>query len=66
MGLDAAVQARRMIDVDDPTIDALQALLLLSQAFFAYGMGKKAYMTFCKTGHFLKKPSFIVSSVRAG
>lgn len=36
-----------MIDVDDPTIEGLQALLLLSQAFFAYGLGKKAYMTFC-------------------
>jgi hypothetical protein len=47
IGLDAALQARRMIDVDNPTIDALQSLLLLSQAFFAYGLGKKAYMTFC-------------------
>ncbi|KAF7717420.1 D-galacturonic acid-responsive regulator GaaR-like protein [Penicillium ucsense] len=46
MGLETAMQARRMIDVDDPTIDGLQSLLLLSQAFFAYGMGKKAYMTF--------------------
>jgi hypothetical protein len=46
-GLDAALQARRMIDVDNPTIDGLQSLLLLSQAFFAYGLGKKAYMTFC-------------------
>ena len=36
-----------MIDVDDPTVEGLQALLLLSQAFFAYGLGKKAYMTFC-------------------
>ncbi|KAJ5813961.1 uncharacterized protein N7503_000711 [Penicillium pulvis] len=46
MGLDAALQARRMVDVDNPTVEALQTLLLLSQAFFAYGMGKKAYMTF--------------------
>ncbi|KAJ5355508.1 uncharacterized protein N7496_012720 [Penicillium cataractarum] len=46
IGLDAALQARRMIDVDNPTIDGLQSLLLLSQAFFAYGLGKKAYMTF--------------------
>lgn len=47
IGLDAALQARRMIDVDNPTIEGLQSLLLLSQAFFAYGLGKKAYMTFC-------------------
>lgn len=46
-GLDAALQARRMIDVDNPTVEGLQALLLLSQAFYAYGLGKKAYMTFC-------------------
>jgi hypothetical protein len=46
VGLDAALQARRMVDVDNPTVEALQTLLLLSQAFFAYGLGKKAYMTF--------------------
>lgn len=47
-GLDAALQARRMVDIDSPTIESLQTLLLLSQAFFAHGLGKKAYMTFCK------------------
>lgn len=46
-GLDAALQARRMIDVDNPTVEGLQTLLLLSQAFYAHGLGKKAYMTFC-------------------
>lgn len=46
MGLEAALQARRIIDVDNPTVEGLQALLLLSQAFFAYGLGKKAYMAF--------------------
>ncbi|CAG8891168.1 unnamed protein product [Penicillium egyptiacum] len=45
-GLDAALQARRMIEIDNPTIEGLQTLLLLSQAFYAYGLGKKAYMTF--------------------
>ncbi|KAJ5812346.1 hypothetical protein N7474_008647 [Penicillium riverlandense] len=44
--LDAALQARRAVDVDNPTLDGLQALLLLSQVFFAHGLGKKAYMTF--------------------
>lgn len=46
--IDIALQARRMIDVDNPTIEGLQALLLLSQAFHAHGLGKKAYMTFCR------------------
>lgn len=46
--IDIALQARGMIDVDNPTIERLQALLLLSQAFHAHGLGKKAYMTFCR------------------
>ncbi|KAJ6122481.1 hypothetical protein N7512_004946 [Penicillium capsulatum] len=46
-GLDSALQARRIVDLDNPTIEGLQSLLLLSQAFFAFGLGKKAYMTFC-------------------
>ncbi|KAJ5665680.1 uncharacterized protein N7477_008128 [Penicillium maclennaniae] len=46
MGLDAALQARQMVDVDNPTVEGLQTLLLLSQAYFAYGLGKKAYMVF--------------------
>jgi hypothetical protein len=37
-----------MINVDNPTVEGLQTLLLLSQAFFAFGLGKKAYMTFCR------------------
>lgn len=36
-----------MVDIDNPTVEGLQTLLLLSQVFFAYGLGKKAYMTFC-------------------
>ncbi|KAH1269123.1 hypothetical protein KXX45_003498 [Aspergillus fumigatus] len=46
MALDYALQARRMVDVDQPTMDGLQVLLLLSQTFLAHGLGKKAYMTF--------------------
>lgn len=49
--LEYALQARRMVDVDNPTIENLQTLLLLSQAFFAHGLGRKAYMTFCKLTH---------------
>ena len=37
-----------MVDIDNPTIDGLQTLLLLSQAYFAYGLSNKAYMTLCK------------------
>ncbi|KAF7156543.1 hypothetical protein CNMCM6106_000575 [Aspergillus hiratsukae] len=46
MALDYALQARRMVDIDQPSMDGLQALLLLSQTYFAHGLGKKAYMTF--------------------
>ncbi|KAL1965102.1 hypothetical protein VTN77DRAFT_6015 [Rasamsonia byssochlamydoides] len=44
-GLDYALQARRSVDVDNPTIEGLQTLLLLSMVFFAYGFSKKTYMT---------------------
>ncbi|KAL5340023.1 type I 3-dehydroquinase-domain-containing protein [Aspergillus crustosus] len=43
--LEYARQARRMVDLDQPSIENLQTLLLLSQTFYAYGCGKKAYMT---------------------
>lgn len=39
-----ASQARKEIDTDEPSVDALQALLLLVTAFTAAGKGKKAYM----------------------
>ncbi|KAI0134607.1 fungal transcriptional regulatory-like protein [Xylariales sp. AK1849] len=39
-----ASQARGGIDTDEPSVDALQALLLLVTAFTAGGKGKKAYM----------------------
>ncbi|KAL3608226.1 hypothetical protein FPOAC2_03219 [Fusarium poae] len=41
---DFAARARREIDTDEPSIDGLQALLLLVSAFTATGKGKKAYM----------------------
>ncbi|KAL2261411.1 hypothetical protein VTK26DRAFT_4229 [Humicola hyalothermophila] len=37
-------RARSEIDTDEPSIDALQALILLVTAFTALGKGKKAYM----------------------
>ncbi|KAF7533997.1 hypothetical protein G7054_g6585 [Neopestalotiopsis clavispora] len=39
-----ASQARKEVDTDEPSVDALQALLLLVTAFTAAGKGKKAYM----------------------
>lgn len=42
-----ASQARTMVDIDEPSIESLQTLLLLSIAFYAVGKGKKAYMTLC-------------------
>lgn len=39
-----ATRARLDIDIDEPSIDALQACLLLVIAFIAAGRGKKAYM----------------------
>ncbi|OIW28992.1 hypothetical protein CONLIGDRAFT_403352 [Coniochaeta ligniaria NRRL 30616] len=41
---DYASRARSEIDTDEPSVDALQALLLLVTAFTAAGKGKKAYM----------------------
>ncbi|KAI0137929.1 hypothetical protein F4776DRAFT_93970 [Hypoxylon sp. NC0597] len=41
---DYALRSRSEIDTDEPSIDALQALLLLVTAFTAVGKGKKAYM----------------------
>lgn len=39
-----AIQSRAEIDVDEPSIDHLQALLLLAMANFQAGKGKKSYM----------------------
>ncbi|PGH20837.1 hypothetical protein AJ80_03464 [Polytolypa hystricis UAMH7299] len=40
-----AIRARQAVDPDNPSIEGLQTLLLLSMAFFANGQGKKTYMT---------------------
>ncbi len=41
---DYAIRARTELDIDDPSVDCLQALLLLAIAFTAAGKGKKAHM----------------------
>ena len=43
-----ASRSRSEIDTDEPSIDALQALMLLVSAFTAAGKGKKAYMLLSK------------------
>ena len=41
------MQSKRAVDIDDPSVETLQTLILLSLTFFAHGLGKKAYMTLC-------------------
>lgn len=41
---DYTARARAELDIDEPSIDTLQALLLLHVAFTASGQSKKAYM----------------------
>ncbi|KAK2624932.1 hypothetical protein QTJ16_005301 [Diplocarpon rosae] len=41
---DYAVRARAELDLDEPCVDGLQAVLLLAEAFTAAGKGKKAHM----------------------
>lgn len=45
---DYAARSRREIDVDDPSLDGLQAALLLVIAFVGSGKGKRAYMLLSK------------------
>jgi hypothetical protein len=45
---DYAARARAEVDVDEPSIEALQTLLLLAVSFIASGKGKKAYMVLGK------------------
>ncbi|CAK7267861.1 hypothetical protein SEPCBS119000_002766 [Sporothrix epigloea] len=44
LGEQYAMHARAEMDVDEPSIDCLQTLLLLALAFVASGKGKKAFM----------------------
>ncbi|KAK8069488.1 hypothetical protein PG994_006104 [Apiospora phragmitis] len=44
LGEEYALRSRGEISTDEPSVDALQALLLLVIAFTAAGKGKKAYM----------------------
>lgn len=44
LGEEYTAQSRCEIDTDEPSVDALQALVLLVTAYTAAGKGKKAYM----------------------
>ena len=48
LGEECAMRARAMMDIDDPTIENVQVALLLSNAFFQAGKGKKSYMLLCQ------------------
>jgi hypothetical protein len=43
-----AIRARQTLDIDEPQLNNLMALLLLSQHAYQSGQGKKAYMCLCK------------------
>lgn len=42
-------RARMSLNSDEPTIENLQTSLLLANAFFQAGKGKKSYMLLCKS-----------------
>lgn len=39
-----AASARREVDSDEPTLENLQSMLLLSMTYYAMGYGKKSFM----------------------
>jgi len=44
IGQEYARRARLELDIDEPSIEGLQTLMLLSQASFQSGKGKKTFM----------------------
>jgi hypothetical protein len=44
IGQEYARRARLELDIDEPSIEGLQTLMLLSQASFQLGKGKKTFM----------------------
>lgn len=45
-------KARQGVDPDEPSIEGIQTLILLSLALYANGQGKKAYMALSKCNVF--------------
>lgn len=56
-----AAQSRLEIDTDEPSVDALQTLVLLVTAFTASGKGKRAYMLLSKASLCLSHPAELVN-----
>jgi hypothetical protein len=48
IGQDYARRARLELEIDEPSIETLQTLMLLSQASFQLGKGKKTFMLLSK------------------
>lgn len=61
---DYAVRARTELDIDDPSVECLQALLLLAVAFTATGKGKKAHMMLCESATTMGRKTLTESSKR--
>jgi hypothetical protein len=47
-----ALKSRQELDIDEPSMDGLQCLVLLSQHGYQAGQGRKAYMYLCKSNVF--------------
>lgn len=60
IGQEYARRARMELDIDEPTIEGLQTLLLLCQASYQAGKGKKSYMLLSKSHHLIGGDTWIV------
>lgn len=54
IGAEYAQRSRMELDIDEPSIEALQTLMLLSQASFQLGKGKRCFMLLSTTNNHLR------------
>ena len=54
IGAEYAQRSRMELDIDEPSIEALQTLMLLSQANFQVGKGKRCFMLLSTTNNYLR------------
>jgi hypothetical protein len=52
-----AHKSRQELDIDEPSIDGLQCLVLLSQYSYQAGQGRRAYMYLCKCQRVISWPN---------
>lgn len=52
IGQEYARRSRLELDIDEPSIETLQTLMLLSQASFQLGQGKKTFMLLSMLYHY--------------